>query len=81
MGTMALQVQTALTRAPAGSVFGSETRYSVRPTLTHAHMVEEITEGRMSEMEHVRLWETHTAVFRGNNTQFSHVCNVQIVLV
>ena len=76
-----MQVQTALTRAPAGSVFGSEARCSARPTLTHAHMVEEITEGRMSETEHVRLWESHTAVFRGNNTQLSRVCNAQIVLV
>lgn len=37
--------------------FDDVTWYAMRTTLTHAHTVEEITKGRMSETKHVQLWE------------------------
>lgn len=59
--------------------FYGETRYSVRPILTHAHTVKEIywrTDVRDGTCS--ALGNSHTAVFKGNSTRFSYVCNGQI---
>lgn len=55
MGTMVIQVQSACTCTPAVSAL--TVKHGTVRGLTHAHKVQEITDGRMSEMEHVQPWE------------------------